>query len=241
MRHALGAEWTKLHTVRSTACLPLVAAALTVGLSTIVSAVAAPGTTSCADGCDLARISLAGVHLGQIAVVVLAVLAITAEYDIGLIATTLAATPHRWTVFVAKAVTVTAVVLPASLVGVVGSLVGGRILLPGNGFATDNGYPPLSVGDEPTLRTAVGTVLYLMLIALFSFGLATALRHTATALTTVLALLYLTPILAQLVTNEPWHTRIERYAPMGAGLAVLAIYTGAALAVGAGLFITRDV
>jgi ABC-2 type transport system permease protein len=209
-------------------------------LSTIVSAVTAPGTTSCADGCDLARISLAGVHLGQTAVVVLAVLTITAEYDIGLIATTLAATPHRWTVFVAKAVTVTAVVLPAGLVGVVGSLVGGRILLPGNGFA-DKGYPPLSVGDEPTLRAAVGTVLYLMLIALFSFGLATALRHTAAAITTVLALLYLTPILAQLVTNEPWHTRIERYAPTGAGLAVLAIYTGAALAVGAALFITRDV
>ncbi|MFD0535390.1 hypothetical protein ACFQY7_18185 [Actinomadura luteofluorescens] len=102
-------------------------------------------------------------------------------------------------------------------------------------------------------------MLYLTLVALLSLGIATALRHTAAALTTVLGLLYLFPLLAQFIGDERWHTRIERYAPMSAGLAVqsttnlgdlpigpwtglgvLAAYAGAALLLGAVLFTTRD-
>jgi len=260
MRRAkeLHAEWTKLRTTPSTAWLPLAAVVMTVGLSTAITAEAAPGTISCAD-CDPARLSLSGIYLGQMAIVVLAVLAATGEYSSGLIITTLTATPRRLVVFAAKAAAVTTVVLPAGLVSVTASLAVGRILLPANGFTAANGYPALSLTHGPVLRAAVGTVLYLDLVALLSLGIAIMLRHTAAALTTVLGLLYLVPILAQMVTNDRWHTWIERYAPMSAGLAVqtttalgrpsihpwvglgvLAAYAGTALILGAAVFNTRD-
>ena len=208
---------------------------MTVALSAAISAAAAPGSTSCARGCDATALALSGVYLGQSAVVVLAVLAITGEYHTGLIAVTLAAVPRRLTVFAAKATVVTATVLLAGSPAVAGSLLAGRILLPGNGFTA-----ALSVADGPTLRTAAGTVLSLALVALLSFGLAAAVRHTATALTVVFGLLYLASILANLVTVEPWHTRIERLAPMTAGPGVLAAYAGAALVLGAVVFTIRD-
>lgn len=216
MRRALHAEWTKLRTARSTAMLPLVAALTTAGLP-----------------------PFSGVYLGQIAVVTLAVLTMAGEYHTGLISITVTAIPSRLTVYAAKATILTAVVLPAALLGVAGSL------LAGAPFPSDHG---------PNLRAAAGTVLYLGLVALLSFGLAAALRDTVQALTAILALLYLTPLLARMVADD-----LEQYAPMTAGLAiqatrnldalpigpwaglgVLAGYAGAALALGATLFTRGD-
>ena len=42
----------------------------------------------------------------------------------------------------------------------------GRLILPGNGFTGAHGYLTLSLAHEPTLRAAVGSVIYLALIAL---------------------------------------------------------------------------
>lgn len=238
----LRAEWTKLHTVRSTAWLVLAAVTSTIGLGAATAAL----TT----GPDLPKASLSGVYCGQIAVVVLAVLAITNEHASGLMSTTLACTPRRTRILLAKAATVTATVIGAGLISVTGSLIAARLLLRDQGYAATGG---------PALRAAFGTVLYLGLVALLSLGIATVLRHTAAALTTVLGLLYLAPLLAPFISDERWHARIERYAPMSTGLAVqattnldnlpvgpwtglgvLAAYTAVALLLGAALFITRD-
>src|SRR5262249_31191529 len=79
--NAVHMEWTKLRTVPSTAwsLLALVAVTVTVGALVLWSL----DTTHCGTRCDqdLPRLSLAGVYLGQLAVVVVAVLAVTAEYD----------------------------------------------------------------------------------------------------------------------------------------------------------------
>jgi ABC-2 type transport system permease protein len=230
---ALRAEWTKLRTARGTAWLPLVIVLATAGLGAAVSAVAAPGTTSCADGCDPARLALSGVYLGQIPAVILGVLAATTEYHGGLIAVTLAATPRRPVVFAAKAVAVAAAALPAALLGVAGSVLAGQALLTRNGFAW-------SLTDGPALRIAAGAVLHLGLVALLGYGAGSAVRDTAAALGGVLALLYLTTFFARFVTAEPWHGYIERYAPMSGGPGVLSVYTAAALAAGIGVLITRD-
>jgi ABC-2 type transport system permease protein len=238
----LRAEWTKLRTVRGTAWLAIAAVATTVA--------AGAATAALTTGPDFTKAGLSGVYCGQVAIVVLAVLAMTNEYASGLVCTTLACAPHRSRVLIAKAATVTATTVGVGLLGVAGSLVAARILLRGEGFTATTG---------PTLRAAAGTVLYLGLVALLSLGVAAALRHTAPALTTVLGLLYLFPLLGQLITDERWHARIERFAPMSAGLAVqtttnledlpvgpwtglaiLAAYAGAALLSGAALFITRD-
>jgi ABC-2 type transport system permease protein len=171
---------------------------------------------------DTTKLSLTGVWLGQIAVVVLAVLAISGEYGERLIQTTLTANPHQVMVLMTKAAVVTVTVLAASTLGVLGSLLAGRILLPGNGFSATNGYPPLSLADGSTARAAAGTVLYLGLIALLSLGIGTAVRDTAGAIITVLSLLYVVPIIAGLIADPQWHERLQKFAPMTAGLSIQA-------------------
>jgi ABC-2 type transport system permease protein len=64
-------------------------------------------------------------------------------------------------------------------------------------------------------------VLYLILIALLSLGVATAIRDTAVSIGAVLALLYLPPLLAQAV-SDPLRRHLEQIAPMTAGLAIQA-------------------
>jgi ABC-2 type transport system permease protein len=224
MRWAVHAEWTKLRTVPSTAWLLLAIVGLTVALSAAATASAdtshCPSPNECFE--DITKLSLTGVWLGQAAVAVLAVLAMTNEYGTRLIQTTLAANPWRVQVLAAKAAVLTVTVFGAGVLGVVGSLVAGRVILPGNGFTPANGYPPLSVADEPTLRAAAGTVLYLGLVALLSLGAATVIRDGATAITTVLALLFVVPVISQFVTDPTWSTRLRRYSPTTAGLAVQA-------------------
>lgn len=255
------AEWTKLRTLPSTRWLGLTVIVATVAFSAL--ATSAVDTSQCPTPAecfeDTTRVSLWGVRVAQVAVAVLAVLAVTNEYGTGLIQTTLAANPRRWTVLAAKTGVVTALVLAAAVPGVLGSLLAGRLILPGNGFTPTNGYPPLSLADEPTLRAAVGTVLYLGLVALLAVGVGTAVRDTAAAMIAVLTLLFSFPVVTQLVSDPKWQERLGKVAPMTSGLAVqattalerqpigpwaglgvLAAWAGAALLVGALMFRFRD-
>jgi ABC-2 type transport system permease protein len=72
------------------------------------------------------------------------------------------------------------------------------------------------------LRAAAGSVLYLALIALLSLGLATAVRDSAVAIGAVLGLLYLFPILSQVVSAPDWQRHLEQIGPMSAGLEIQA-------------------
>jgi ABC-2 type transport system permease protein len=220
MKQAVHAEWTKLRTVTGTGRLVLATIVSTVALSAAVSA-----ASSCpSGGCDLdpARLSLTGIHLGQALVAILAVLVISGEYGTGMIGTTLAAVPRRSTVLAAKAVVLVSVVLAAGTVAVLGSVLAGRLILPGNGFNPANGHAVLSLADGPTLRAAAGSVLYLALIALLSLGVATAVKEPATAIGIILGLLYLFPIVTQVVSDPDWQRHLRQIAPMTAGLAIQA-------------------
>ena len=225
------AEWTKLRTAPGTGWLLLAVVALTV----LVSAAAAAAVTCPAAGCtaDPAKISLTGIALGQAVVAIVAVQAISGEYGTGMILTTLQAMPRRITMLAAKATVLTSVVLAAGTVAVLGSVQAGRFLLPvhrpnggdlaaGGGFAVPPGDAFLSLGEGPVLRAAAGSVLYLALIGLLSLGVATAVRESATAIGIVLGLLYLFPIIAEVVTDPDWERRLQQVGPMSAGLAVQA-------------------
>jgi ABC-2 type transport system permease protein len=222
MIRTVRAEWTKLRTVRGTGWLLLGIVGGTVAVSAAI--VFAQNAGHCPAGCDLdpPRISLTGVYLGQIAVAVLAVLAVTGEYATGTIGTTLAATPRRGVLLLAKVAVVAAATLGAGALGVLGSFAAGRLILPANGFDRSNGHPPLSLADAATLRATVGTVLYLGLIALLGLGIGLAVRDTAVALTAVLALLYVLPLVAAMLSDEVWRERILKVAPMSAGLTIQA-------------------
>jgi len=149
------------------------------------------------------------------------VLAISGEYSTGMIRVTLTAMPRRSAVLAAKAVLVAGLVLAAGTVAVGGSVLAGRVILPGHGFTAARGFPLESLADGPTLRAAAGSVLYLALIALLSLGIATVVRDSAVAIGVVLGLLYLSPIIIAAVAGDPvWSHRLERYAPMSAGLTI---------------------
>ena len=216
LRGVLHAEWTKLRTLPGTIWLLAGIAVLTVG----VSAAAVAATRCPAGTCpvDTTKLSLTGVQFAQAVVAILAVTVFCNEYSTGMIRVTLAATPRRPAVLAAKAVITGAVVLAAATAGVLGSLLAGRLLLPGNGF---HGFQLPSPGDGPTLRAAAGSVLYLVLIALFSTGIAALLRDSAVATGTVLALLYLAPIIVAMMSSSPaWQHRLDRWTPMIAGLTI---------------------
>ncbi len=256
LAEAMHAEWTKLRTVRSTAWLLATAVLLTVGISALtVGIVKCPATCSA----DTTKTSLTGVLLGQAIVAVLAVLVMSGEYSTGMIRATITATPRRLVMLSAKAIILTVVVLTVAAVSVLGSLLAGRYLLPHNGFTRAVDFVPLSTYYGPTLRAAVGSVLYLVLIALFSLGVATAVRDSGVAMTVMLGLIYVIPILGGLVLSRHWQHLIGRYAPTDAGLAVqatkhltaqaigpwaglgvLAAWTAAALLIGSLLLKLRD-
>jgi ABC-2 type transport system permease protein len=216
LRDGLRAEWTKLRTAPGALWLLLAVIVLTVALGTATAAAAKCPAAGC--GQDPAKISLTGVAVGQAVVAIIAVLTVSGEYSTGMIRTTLAAIPRRLTVLGAKAAIVTGLVLAAGTVAVLGSLLAGRLILPGHGFTAAHGFARLSLGDGPVLRAAAGSVLYLALIALLSLGIATAVRDSAVAIGLVLGLLYLFPIVAAVVTDKDLHRHLLQAAPMMAGL-----------------------
>jgi ABC-2 type transport system permease protein len=257
MLDALHAEWTKLRTVSGPAWLLLGVVAMTIGVS-----VAAVGATHCPAGTqcpvDPTKLSLTGVQFGQAVVAILAVLTICNEYSTGMIRVTLAAMPRREIVFAAKAILVTGLVLVAAALAVLGSVLAGHLILPAHGFTVARGFHVwLSYG--PSLRAAIGSVLYLGLIALLSLGVAAMVRDSAVSSGAVLGVLYIFPIVLAFVTNTTWQHRLERWTPTNAGLAiedttglhslaispwdglgVLAIWAGAALLAGGLALRLRD-
>jgi ABC-2 type transport system permease protein len=256
LRDALFAEWTKLRSISSNAWLLLASIAVTVAVSGLTTSI-----EKCQAACatDPAKLSLTGVQLGQAIVVIVAVLIVSGEYSSGMIRFTLAAIPRRSVMMAAKSAVISVVVAAASAVAVLGSVLAGQLFLPGNGFTVRNGAAPLSLGSGPMLRAAGGSVLYLALIAMLSVGVATAVRDSALAVTVVLGLVYIFPVIGRVLLNHVWQNRIERFAPMNAGLAiqstkdlstlpigpwpglgVLAAWTAAALIIGWVLLLWRD-
>ena len=143
------------------------------------------------------------------------VLAISSEYSTGMITLSLTAMPRRLTMLAAKAAVLTGPVILASALGVA-VVTDGWLMLPGRGFTAAHGYASLTGGTD--LRAALGTVLYLTLIALFSLGIATAVRDPAAAIGIVLGVLYLFPIIASLAPDATVKRHLEQIGPMSAGL-----------------------
>lgn len=216
MREHLHAEWTKLRTLAGTGPLLLTIVVLTVAVSVAACAVVSCAAKGC--GYDPAEISLFGVQVSQAVVAILAVLAITGEHGSGMIRVTLTAMPRRAGVLAAKAIILAGLILIAGSVAVLVSSLAARRILLGNGFTPDM----LILTSGPMLRAAVGSVLYLALIALFSLGVATAVRDSATAIGVVLGLLYLFPALILMIGDDHWQRILWRISPMNAGLAIQA-------------------
>jgi len=215
---ALRAEWTKVRTVAGPAWLLAGVVALTVAVGAAADSAARCSSATC--GLDPAKVTFTGIYLGQAVAAVAGVLAIGNEYSTGMIKLSLTAVPRRLMLLSAKAAVLAAPVLTASALAVAGSVLAGWLTLPGRGFTPAHGYASLTAGAD--IRAAAGTVVYLMLIALLSLGVAAAVRDSAAAIGLVLGLLYLSPILASFVSDATLARRLQQIGPLSAGLDVQA-------------------
>ena len=218
---ALRSEWVKLRTVRSTAWSLLLFVGISILFTTLLTSGSSTegGSPGHGGDNDIVLDSLAGVWFGAIAAAVLAVLVITSEYSTGMIRTTFAANPRRRTVLSAKTAIVGGVILLAGLATSVACFQIGQWILRGNGFNYEGGYPAITLADHEALRAVLGTGVYLGLLAVFALGVGATLRHTAGAITVVLAAL-LAPVIALNFLPEGIADWVEKSCLMGAGLAI---------------------
>jgi hypothetical protein len=217
---SLRAEWIKLRSVRSTAWTLLAGVGLTLLFTALVcsTSTTSGGSPGHRGDNDIVRDSLFGAWIGQIAFVLLAVLAIASEHSTGTIRATFAANPRRWAAIASKALLVGGLVLLTALLASVASFVLGQWLLRGNGFDYQGGYPEVTLADGFALRAVVGTALYLTALALLALGIGTIVRGTAVAISLVLGLL-LVPAVAVGLLPERAGDLVQKLSPT-AGLAV---------------------
>jgi ABC-2 type transport system permease protein len=197
-RQALLCEWTKIRTVRSTVWMLAVMALLTLGIAVFVGA-----TNSLQPDDTILGGSLTGAVLGQIAAAAFGVLVMSGEHSTGMIRTTLAACPRRVTVLAAKTV-VTAVLL--FVVALLTSSLAyqiGTAMLSGQRYASGEPMPAL-----------LGVALSFSMAGVLGLALATILRHSAAAVTAVIAVILLPSLVGPLLGG--WERWVVGAAPLAA-------------------------
>lgn len=141
---------------------------------------------------------------------VLGVFAISSEYTSGMILSTLAAVPRRGSVFAAKGLVLA---ILATIIGVV-------LVLGGLGLAL--ALHPSAITELATLPVVtgtLGTVAYLLLIALFAYGVAGILRSTAGGIAVVAGVTFVLPIALQMMsmTGWEWVATVSNFIPINLG------------------------
>jgi hypothetical protein len=154
--------------------------------------------------------ALGGTFAGLLLVVVLAAMFMTAEYRRGLIRITLAASPWRGRVLLAKAAVVGLAGFGAGLVGTAIALPLGRRLLQGNGVHVF----PVSAGTE--LRVIVGTAAMIGVAAVMALAIGSLLRRGALSVAVVIAAIVLPYLLAISVLPDDGARWLLRLTPAAA-------------------------
>lgn len=158
-----------------------------------------------------AQVITFGYFVGQISVAVIGALVITGEYSTGMIRATMTADPSRTKVLLAKAGVLSGVTLVTGLVGIALSYL---VTLPWL-----NRYDlALDFSNGTNYRVLLGTAVYLVLIALLSFGLGLILRSSAGTIAALMSLLFLAPIFVGILAAwAEWAANILKFLPGTAG------------------------
>ena len=246
-------EWLKLRSTRSTWWTLLIFAAGMIGIAILVLSHQHWASMNAADRAsfDPTNDSYAGLALGQLAVGVLGVLAITSEFSSGLIRATFAAAPRRPLVLAAKTAVVGAVALVAGEILAFAAFAAGEAVL-------SAAAPHAALAQPGVLRAVLMAGAYPALVGLIGLGLGAVIRHTAGAISALVGMLFVLPlILVPLGTSI--QNSVGQFMPMiiaensltavksvphslspGLGFAVLCLYAAAALAIGGWALARRD-
>jgi ABC-2 type transport system permease protein len=240
-------------------------------------------------GTDAAQASLiAFFEIGQLIIAVLGALVITSEYSTGMIRTSLTAMPRRGTVYAAKLIVFGGVALVVTLITSFASFFVGQAAMSGSGVSAslfhsvtiprnvnmspppggpNSNLPPvyhffgtIVISPGTVLTAIVGSALFVTAVALIAFGLGAIIRHTAGAITSVIGLMFVLPIIIQVALPDTWRWDVMRFFPDAAGrvlsvtigqtnphlwsawpqFAVTLIYAAVLVGVGGYLFRKRD-
>jgi ABC-2 type transport system permease protein len=220
-RDAVSAELTKFRSVRSPYWSLAVAAVITVGMAVLISVATMHlwPRMSPADqaGLNPTESSLVGLILGQLAIGVLGILAITGEYSSGLIRTTLAAVPRRRTLLMAKATVVGGIALISGLALSLTSFFTGQAIFAGN-------HVGASFGDPGVARVVLGMGFYIGVVALVGLGLGTAIRHTAGTIVALVSIMFLVPTLIEFLPKS-WAGGARSWMLSEAGGTLMTVHT----------------
>jgi hypothetical protein len=255
-RGVLLSEWTKLRSVRSTKWSLAVGFLLTIAFPVIFAFVTSSHWGSMSPHERAGRhpldIALAGVNVAQLAIAVLGVLLISAEYSTGSIRSTFSAVPKRlpvlWAKLVDFAVVSFVLILPAVLVSFFAS----------QAILAKHDILQISFSHAGVARSVIGGALYVMLVGIFALAIGAIIRNTAGGIATFAGIFFVLPPLMNILPTS-WNNAITQYLPSEAGRQLfslqhaahtltplaggllLAGYCAVAIAIAAVLLVRRDV
>ena len=208
-------EWTKIRSVRSTVWSLILLVIVTLGFTglftwlTILQWDKTDPTQRAQIMADpVSTILGAGLEFGQLTICVLGVLVMSSEYSTGVIRASLLAVPRRIPMLAAKSVVFAVLVL----------IVGEIVTFPSFflGAAILHNHAPVSLSDPGVARAVFGAGLYLAVLGLFALALGGIIRHTAGAITGVIAFVLVLAPLTQLIPGKIGKY-VHAYLPTEAG------------------------
>ncbi|HEY2442071.1 MAG TPA: ABC transporter permease subunit [Streptosporangiaceae bacterium] len=217
--HLLLSEWTKIRSVLSTVWSLILLLVLTLGITGLIAGITAAQWNKIGQASrvqiltdPISTILGPGLEFGQLTIIVLGVLVISTEYSTGAIRASLLAVPHRTAMLAAKGT------MFAALVFVVGEVV--SFLTYFLGALILHAHVPVSLSDPGVTRAVFGSGLYLTVLGLFAMAIGSLVRHTAGAITGVIAFVIVLEPLSQLIPGT-WGDHIHDYLPTAAGRLII--------------------
>jgi ABC-2 type transport system permease protein len=201
----LTSEWTKIRSVRSTFWTILITLVLGAGLAILVAFGSTRPGHAIGSDFDPTSMSLIGLFFGQLSIGVLAVMSITSEYSTGMIRTSLWAVPRRRLLLLCKIIVIA---LVAFVTGIATSFLSFFAAYP----IYSSKHVNATLGDPHVLRALIGGGLFIALIAVLAFGIGALLRNTPAAISTLVGLMFVLPIITAFFPQS-WRDHIVRYEP----------------------------
>jgi ABC-2 type transport system permease protein len=238
MTDLMRSEWTKIRTLRSTWWSLAAMVVLSLGFTITACAVythnypTLDATTKAEFQQDTIGLILQpGVQFASLAVCVLGAMLITSEYSTGMIRATMLAEPRRTRALLTKAGAF------ALFVYIVSELVAFPAFFIGS--AITHAHASVSLTDPTDIRAVLCFGLFMSAMGLIALSIGTLVRHTAAAISIVLALQFVLPGVLNLIPGSAGqhlsaampqgasvivssgHNATDVYSPMQAGLILL--------------------
>jgi ABC-2 type transport system permease protein len=217
-------EWTKFRSVRSTAWSLGAGILLTILFPVLFATVTSTHWSHMSPQEQADRrpldIALAGVNVAQLAIAVLGVLMISAEYSTGSIRSTLTAVPKRLPVLWAKLVDYAAVSLAVMVPAVLISFFASQAIL--------HNIPELQVSfSAPGIaRCVLMGAVYVAMVGTFALALGAIVRNTAGGIALFAGIFFVLPPL-MFTLPQTWNNAISQYLPSNAGRQIFSLEHGA--------------